>query len=136
MHEFVESVHDAIQFPEAVQLWLNDALVWIGFGTLAGLLAKGIVPGGQTGGTVATLAMAIGGTIVGCGIGSLLLPGQRLLPISPWGIMVATTGAFSLLFFYRWLVGHRFSEGGEPSMERRREVFRTASHPHIYHPDE
>lgn len=93
--------------PETLQMiehWANDILVWVGFGTIVGLLAKGIMPGRDPGGAVATLAMGVGGTVIGCGVfaycsGSM----ERITPISPLGFAVATGGAFILLFFYRLL---------------------------------
>ena len=100
-------------------LWANDLLTWIGFGTLAGLLAKAIMPGRDPGGSVATLLMGIGGTIVGCGTLMFFYDGERVTPISPIGFLVATGGAFILLFFYRLLAGRFFIEG-----ERRRTVVR------------
>ena len=51
-----------LQFPELVQQWANDILVWVGFGTIVGLLAKAIMPGRDPGGAIATLAMGVGGT--------------------------------------------------------------------------
>ena len=54
-----------IEFSQAVQSAANDVLVWVGFGTLVGLLAKAIMPGRDPGGTVATLMMGIGGTVIG-----------------------------------------------------------------------
>jgi len=91
--------------------WANDILVWIGFGTLVGLLAKGIMPGRDPGGAVATLAMGIGGTVIGCGIVSYFVAGERVTPISPLGFFVGTAGAFVILFFYRLLGGRFFREG-------------------------
>jgi uncharacterized membrane protein YeaQ/YmgE (transglycosylase-associated protein family) len=99
--------------------WANDLLMWIGFGTLAGLLAKAIMPGRDPGGSVATLLMGIGGTIVGCGTLMFFYDGERVTPISPIGFLVATGGAFILLFFYRLLAGRFFIEG-----ERRRTAIR------------
>src|SRR4026208_1285828 len=90
--------------PEMLQIveqWPHGILVWIGFGTVVGLLAKGIMPGRDPGGAVATLAMGIGGTIVGCGLVSYFTNGQRVTPISPLGFAVATGGSFVILFFYR-----------------------------------
>jgi uncharacterized membrane protein YeaQ/YmgE (transglycosylase-associated protein family) len=106
----------AVQF----QQWCNDILVWVGFGTLVGLLAKAIMPGRDPGGAVATLAMGIGGTVIGCGVASYFYPGQRVTPISPLGFLVATAGAFIILFFYRLLAGKWFVEGESP---RRRRVW-------------
>jgi uncharacterized membrane protein YeaQ/YmgE (transglycosylase-associated protein family) len=108
---------DGANFNEIFQKVANDLLVWVGFGTLAGLLAKAIMPGRDPGGAVATLMMGIGGSVIGCG--TLMFfwgEGNRVTPISPLGFLVATGGAFILLFFYRVLSGYFFveGEGGAP----------------------
>jgi uncharacterized membrane protein YeaQ/YmgE (transglycosylase-associated protein family) len=108
------------QFMQLVQQWANDILVWVGFGTLVGLLAKAIMPGKDPGGAVATLAMGIAGTIIGCGVLSYFWKGQIVTPISPVGFFVATAGAFVLLFFYKLLGGYYFDEGNGPLVKRRR----------------
>lgn len=102
---------DGALLSEQAQQWANDVLVWIGFGTAVGLLAKAIMPGRDPGGAVATLAMGIGGTVIGCGTLSYFYTGHRVTPISPLGLAVATAGAFVLLFFYRLLGGYWFVEG-------------------------
>lgn len=109
---------DELQLAEQVRLWANDVLVWIGFGTLVGLLAKAIMPGRDPGGAVATLAMGIGGTVIGCGSMTYFL-GQRVTPISPLGLVIATGGAFVLLFFYRLLGGYWFIEGDQGGWRTR-----------------
>ncbi|HHM12272.1 MAG TPA: GlsB/YeaQ/YmgE family stress response membrane protein, partial [Planctomycetaceae bacterium] len=81
---------DNAQFAQLIQSWTNDILVWIGFGTVIGLLAKAIMPGRDPGGAIATLAMGIGGTVIGCGIVGFFFEGQRITPISPLGAVVAT----------------------------------------------
>jgi uncharacterized membrane protein YeaQ/YmgE (transglycosylase-associated protein family) len=101
------------QFPEMIQYWGNLILVWVGYGTLTGLLAKAIMPGPDPGGAVATLCMGIGGAVIGCGILAFFYDGARIAPISPVGFLVATGGAFVLLFFYRLLGGYFFVEGDE-----------------------
>jgi len=100
-----------LQLPEVVQQWANLVLVWIGFGTLVGLLAKAIMPGRDPGGAVATLLMGMGGAVIGCGILAFFVPAMRVKPISVIGFVVATAGAFVLLFFYRLLAGYFFIEG-------------------------
>lgn len=109
---------------QQAQALANDVLMWVGFGTLVGLLAKAIMPRRDPGGTVATLCMGIGGSVVGCGI-LAYFQGQRISPITPLGFLVATGGAFVLLFFYRLLAGHFFVEGhghvvDRPARRRRR----------------
>jgi uncharacterized membrane protein YeaQ/YmgE (transglycosylase-associated protein family) len=102
-----------------LEQWAGDLLTWIGFGTLVGLAAKAIMPGRDPGGSIATLLMGIGGSIIGCGTLMFFYDGQRVTPISLVGFLVATGGAFILLFFYRLLDGKFFKEG-----ERRRTVVR------------
>ena len=115
-----------MQLPATAQQWANDILVWIGFGTLVGLMAKAIMPGRDPGGAVATLLMGIGGTIIGCSVTTYVANSQRVTPISPLGFAVATLGAFILLFFYRLLGGRFFYEGDRgtqirmPNFSRRR----------------
>jgi len=109
-HNFSAAMPD-LEFSQAVQSVANDVLVWVGFGTLVGLLAKAIMPGRDPGGTVATLMMGIGGTVIGCGILAYFYEGKRITPISPLGFLVGTAGAFILLFFYRLLGGYFFREG-------------------------
>ncbi len=109
---------------EQAALWANTVLVWIGFGTLVGLLAKAIMPGRDPGGAIATLAMGIGGTVIGCALLSYLQGGAHVTPISPLGLVAATAGAFVLLVFYRLFGGYWFVEG-----ERRRTILRG---PHRY----
>ena len=55
----------AFEVPTDVQQLAHDLLAWVGYGTLVGLVAKAIMPGRDPGGAVATLAMGIGGSIIG-----------------------------------------------------------------------
>lgn len=108
------------EFQQQFAQWANDILVWIGFGTLVGLLAKALMPGRDPGGAVATLCMGIGGTVIGCGLVSYFVEGQRVTPISPLGLAVATGGSFVILFFYRLLGGKLFADGDRPQAYRPR----------------
>jgi uncharacterized membrane protein YeaQ/YmgE (transglycosylase-associated protein family) len=115
------------QFLNTVQELTHQILVWVGFGTLAGLLAKAIMPGKDPGGAIATLSMGIVGTVIGCGVMSLVWKGSLITPISPLGFCVATAGAFLLLFFYKLLGGYYFAEDQGPLVRRRKLGFRRAS---------
>jgi uncharacterized membrane protein YeaQ/YmgE (transglycosylase-associated protein family) len=92
----------------------NDILVWVGFGTCTGLVAKAIMPGRDPGGAVATLAMGIGGSVIGSGVLMYLTNGDRVTPISPLGFVVATAGAFFLLAVHRLFRRDRYLEGEQP----------------------
>lgn len=97
----------------------NLVLVWIGFGTVVGLLAKAIMPGRDPGGPIATVAMGVGGTVIGCGLVSYFLEGSVVTPISPAGFAIGTAGSFLILTFYRLLAGYWFVEGQHPRARYR-----------------
>jgi uncharacterized membrane protein YeaQ/YmgE (transglycosylase-associated protein family) len=108
------------ELPPDAQRIVNDFLVWIGFGTLTGLLAKAIMPGRDPGGAVATVIMGILGSVIGCGTLLFFWEGKRITPVSPIGLLVATTGAFVLLAFYRILAGRWFRDEERRPIIRRR----------------
>jgi uncharacterized membrane protein YeaQ/YmgE (transglycosylase-associated protein family) len=110
--------------PEAAK-WVNDALVWVGFGTIVGLMAKAIMPGRDPGGAVANLAMGVGGTVIGCALMTYFVGGDPVTPISLVGFCVAIGGAFLLLLFYR-LLGQRLFIEGEGYVRRPRYARRRA----------
>ena len=110
----------SIVLHDSLQQLVNDVLVWIGFGTAVGLLAKGIMPGRDPGGAIATIFMSIGGTIMGCMICSYFNNGQRIIPISPLGMFVGILGTLVILFFYKMLGGYYFVEGEYVSQSHRR----------------
>ncbi len=122
--KFPSDAMDA-QLPAEVQQWTNLFLVWVGFGTLVGLMAKAVMPGRDPGGAIATLAMGVGGTVIGCAV-LTYFSGHHITPVSPLGFAVATAGAFILLAFYRLLAGRYFHEGDRalvapsPKLRRRR----------------
>lgn len=105
---------------DSLQHLVNDVLVWIGFGTVVGLIAKGIMPGRDPGGAIATIIMGIGGTIMGCGVTSYFNEGQRIVPISPLGMFVGILGTLIILFFYKMLGGYYFVEGEYVTQSHRR----------------
>jgi uncharacterized membrane protein YeaQ/YmgE (transglycosylase-associated protein family) len=94
----------------ALEQALQEFLMWVGFGTLVGLLAKAIMPGRDPGGAVATLLMGIAGSVIGCGSLMFLWDGRRVSPLSFVGFLAAVAGAFLLLLFYRILAGYYFVE--------------------------
>jgi len=116
---------------EVMQQWVNDIFVWIGFGTVAGLLAKAVVPGKDPGGTVANLLMGVGGTFIGAAMVSFFWTGYRVSPLSPMGFVSAILGSCLLLVSHRLLSGRFFREEGTgvgvaAAPKRRRRVAVTA----------
>ncbi|WP_199188616.1 MULTISPECIES: GlsB/YeaQ/YmgE family stress response membrane protein [Pirellulaceae] len=114
---------EALQVSEHFEAWANLFLTWVGFGTLTGLFAKAIMPGRDPGGPIATLAMGIGGSVIGCGMLSLFFEGTKVSPLSPLGFAVATGGAFMILFFYRLLSGHVIDESHPSTAPRRMRLY-------------
>ena len=108
-----------MELPEVIQQWANTILVWVGFGTLVGLLAKPIMPGRDPGGAVMTLLLAIGGTVIGDGMLMFFLKEYHITPFSLLGFLAATKGAFLLLLFHRLLSGRFFREGDYLSPPQR-----------------
>jgi uncharacterized membrane protein YeaQ/YmgE (transglycosylase-associated protein family) len=100
-----------IATPQAIEHLAENILIWVGYGTLVGLLAKAIMPGRDPGGAIATLAMGIGGSVIGSGVLSYFWEGHRVSPLSTPGFLVGTGGAFLLLAFYRLFAGYYFTEG-------------------------
>jgi uncharacterized membrane protein YeaQ/YmgE (transglycosylase-associated protein family) len=85
----------------AASQWINVVLIWIGFGTLVGLLATVIFPFRRPAGPFWAVTTGIVGSTVGLLGLSLLFPDHELNPISPIGFLAATVGAFVLLVLYR-----------------------------------
>jgi uncharacterized membrane protein YeaQ/YmgE (transglycosylase-associated protein family) len=85
----------------AASQWIHVVLVWIGFGTLVGLLATVIFPFRRPLGPFWAVATGIVGSTVGLLGLSRLTPDHELDPISPLGFLAATVGAFILLLLYR-----------------------------------
>ncbi|MGE3804775.1 MAG: GlsB/YeaQ/YmgE family stress response membrane protein [Gemmataceae bacterium] len=104
------------------QQGVQNLMIWIGFGTLAGLAAKAVMPGRDPGGTVATLLTGIVGSLVGVGMLAYFM-GSHVSPISLIGFVAAVGGALILLFFYRVLVGRVFREGEYETVRRGRRSF-------------
>lgn len=114
LYHFLLSVGSMVDFAPHVESWINDILVWIGYGTVVGLLAKAVMPGKDPGGALATLAMGIAGVIIGCGVWSLIGNVERVTPISGGGLIAGTGGAFVILLFYRVLGGYWYEEPERP----------------------
>jgi uncharacterized membrane protein YeaQ/YmgE (transglycosylase-associated protein family) len=91
----------------AAQHWTAVVLIWVGFGTLAGLLAATILPLRRSIGPFPTVIIGIVGSTIGLFALTWLSAEHSLNPISPLGFLASTIGAMALLVLYRlgqWLV--------------------------------
>lgn len=119
------------ELPQTFEEAAHNLLVWIGFGTLVGLIAKAVMPGRDPGGAITTLVMGIGGSIIGSGILVYFVEGNRVSPLSLPGFLVAVGGAFVLLSFYRLFSGRINLDGrlsdpyylSRPRKRRRTKVY-------------
>jgi uncharacterized membrane protein YeaQ/YmgE (transglycosylase-associated protein family) len=90
-----------LELSPAAQQVVNVAVIWIGFGTLSGLLAVFILPVRHPSGPIATLLLGIVGSVLGLLGLTWLFQGRSLNPIGPVGFLAATAGAFLLLILLR-----------------------------------
>jgi uncharacterized membrane protein YeaQ/YmgE (transglycosylase-associated protein family) len=90
-----------LEFSPVAQHWINVVLIWIGFGTLAGLLAMVLLPIKHPSHPIGMLLLGIVGSTAGLTGGSYFFPDRLANPISPWGFLAATAGAFVMLLLYR-----------------------------------
>ena len=86
---------------QAAQQWVNVILLWVGFGTLAGLLARSLIPGREPAGALGTVMIGIVGSVVGPLALCYLLKREDFNPIGPLGFLAAVGGAVVCLFLYR-----------------------------------
>ncbi len=102
----------------AAQQWTNVVLIWLGFGIVAGLLAKALIPGREPAGPVGTLLVGVIGSFVGPLGLSLVIGSGDFNPISPLGLLASVGGAAVLLLAYRGLGVYRaMQEGDEDEAE-------------------
>jgi len=85
------------------QTWVHVVLIWVGFGSLAGLLARAILPHKEPSGSLPTLTLGITGSAIGLGLLSWIQGGGPSNPISPTGFLAAVAGAFGLLLVFHFL---------------------------------
>jgi len=88
----------------SAQHWVNIVLLWVGFGTVAGLLARVLVPGREPTSAAGTVVLGILGSMLGPLLLSHLVGESRFQPISPLGLLAAIGAAFVLLVAYRLLL--------------------------------
>lgn len=89
-----------LELAPAAQHWVNVVLIWVGFGTLAGLLAAVVLPVRRPTGAVPTVLLGIVGSMIGLLVLSLLWGDGRINPISPLGFLAAVAAALLLLIGY------------------------------------
>lgn len=112
----------ALDLSPNAQAWVNLILIWTGFGTLAGLVAKALLPGDDPAGTIGTMMVGILGSVMGPLALSHLLRQANFNPISPLGFLTAVGAAWVVLVVYRlWLAILARRRGEEDELEEDEE---------------
>ena len=93
-----------LDLSQGAQHWANAILLWLGFGIVAGMLAKALLPGREPAGTLGTLVIGVVGSALGPFVLSCFLHREKFNPISPAGLMSAVGGSIFLLLSYRLFV--------------------------------
>jgi uncharacterized membrane protein YeaQ/YmgE (transglycosylase-associated protein family) len=94
-------------FSPMVQLWFNTVLIWIGFGTLAGLMAQTLLPKGKPDGLYGTLVVGMVGSCAGVYLVDLITKNvnidefSNINPIGPVGLVASVIISFVIILFYR-----------------------------------
>ena len=93
-----------LELSQTAQQWCNAVLIWIGFGTVAGLLAKALLPSREPSSAVLVLTLGVIGSMIGPLTLSYLLRDRFRNPISPLGLLSAAAGALLLMILYRLVI--------------------------------
>ena len=92
------------ELSQTAQHWFNVVLIWIGFGTLAGLLAKALMPAREPSNAVLIVSMGIVGSVIGPLALSYILRQETLNPLGPLSLVASAGGALALMVVYRVVV--------------------------------
>lgn len=107
-------MQSSFELSAVAQQWVNVVLIWIGLGTVAGLVAKLVLPVTEPSSAAGTLVIGVLGSTAGLAVLSGILGSTTLNPISPFGLFAACAGAFALMLVYHaghaWLMGRVKSE--------------------------
>ena len=93
-----------IELSQVAQHWFNIVVIWVGFGTLAGFLAKLLMPAREPSGAVLIVTMGILGSVIGPLGLSYILRQEIINPLSPLCLVAAAAGALVLMVLYRLVI--------------------------------
>lgn len=83
---------------------------WVLLGLLAGVIAKGVMPGDDPGGIIVTILLGIVGALIGGFLADALLGrdvNEQFFDLATW--VSAIVGALILLAVYRLVAGGRYA---------------------------
>lgn len=92
------------RLPLLAEYWIEVVLLWLGFGTFTGLLARLIFPGREPSGPLGTILIGMIGAVAGPFFLETVFHFEHFSPISPLGFVAALGGASVVLVTYRFLL--------------------------------
>ena len=98
------------ELSQTAQHWTNIVFIWVGFGIVAGLLARLLLPGREPAGAAGTLVIGVLGSTLGPFVLSIFLHDPKFNPIGPRGLLAAVGGSLVALVAYRLMVRRRTTE--------------------------
>jgi uncharacterized membrane protein YeaQ/YmgE (transglycosylase-associated protein family) len=93
-----------MEFGISAQYWVNLVLLWIGFGAVAGLIVKIILPDGEPKGFFSVLLTGMLGSFAGPLIVSIVRKSDSFQPISPLGFLASILATAVLFLFLRFFL--------------------------------
>jgi uncharacterized membrane protein YeaQ/YmgE (transglycosylase-associated protein family) len=99
-----------LNFSPFVQLWFNTVLIWIGFGTVAGLTARALLPKGKPDGLYGALVIGVCGSCAGIYLVDMITKHVNIdefsdiNPIGPVGLVASVIVSFVIILFYRFVL--------------------------------
>ena len=89
-----------LELSAEAQHWANVVLIWIGLGSVTGLIAKLLLPVREPSSAAGTLVIGTLGSTAGLAALSLSVHSRPMNPISPVGFFAACVGAIILMLAY------------------------------------
>jgi uncharacterized membrane protein YeaQ/YmgE (transglycosylase-associated protein family) len=90
-----------VELSGAAQSWVDLVLLWIGFGTVVGLVANLFLPAGQPNSFFGNLTIGTAGSCAGPSVFVLIVKPEHFHPISPVGFVLAVVSAVLLTLVCR-----------------------------------
>ena len=109
-----------IELSQTAQHWLCVVLIWIGFGTVAGLLARILLPAREPSSAVIIVTLGMLGSVIGPLALALVFHKRVLNPLGPLGLLSAIGGALLLMALFRLAISprlHRDDDRETPNEE-------------------
>ena len=110
-----------MEFCVSAQYWVNLVLLWIGFGTFTGLVAKVFLPAGEPKNFFGVLLTGMLGSFIGPLAVSMLQKSDSFQPVSPLGFLASILVTAALFLLLRLLL-FLFRRDAEKPLQTERKM--------------